>query len=48
MLRGHLPGIVLTLAPTARHAVNIEVSYSAGSYWLPFDLYGVRLQGDGM
>ena len=30
MLRGQLPGIVLTVAPTPRHAINIEVGHGMG------------------
>ena len=32
------------------HAINIEVGYGAGSYWLAFDLWGVRqhIPADGI
>lgn len=38
---------VLTVIPTLRHAIHIEVRHGAGSHSHGFDPYGVRRQGDG-
>jgi hypothetical protein len=37
---------LVTVAPTARHAINIEVGHGDGSHSPAFDLWGVRRQAD--
>ena len=38
---------LVTVTPTARPSINIEVGHGAGSYSLAIDLWGVRRQVDG-
>ena len=37
---------LVTVTPTAHHAINIEVGYGTGANSHAFALYGVRRQGD--